>query len=276
MTPHGTLEDIRTLVSLLPKAVQTFDTDALSDAARAVARSVHFEFGNIAPLVEHQEFANDLLANGMFRLPFDTVFLTGNAIPKTGIVATQEVADGKLNRLSWYIVAPAIIGGEAEVGVPLMSGELVGDDLAHGRVNWRSLTTQPHGSRKTGRTWSEDDYASGADKALLWILTTTVLLMSKDVDVAVERPSGKMNRERERKGKLPVAERRVVKIKMEKRAAYATSVDDFRSGKSSPRMHWRRGHMRTIRPGVVVPVAPSIVNASPDSRPAPKSYEVLR
>lgn len=34
MTPHGTLEDIRTLVSLLPKAVQTFDTEVVSDTNR--------------------------------------------------------------------------------------------------------------------------------------------------------------------------------------------------------------------------------------------------
>lgn len=271
MTPHGVLEDVRTLVALLPRAIQAFDGHALADAARAVGRSVHFEFGNTAPLVEHQEFANDLLARGLFRLPFDTVFLTGAAIPKTGIVATQELRDGRLVRLSWYIVAPAVVGSEHSLGVPLMWGELVGENLAKGTVNWRSLTTQPHGSRKTGRSWTEDDYAAGADKALLWILTTTVLLMSKDVEVEVETPSERMNRRRSAAGKVPVGERRIVRIRLERRRAYATAVHDFRS---SPKMHWRRGFFRRVRDDLIVPVAPTIVNARPDQKPLAKRYEV--
>lgn len=220
----------------------------------------------------------------MFRLPFPVVLYTGNCIPKTGIVAEQLVEPGKpLEYLCWFVVAPAMDRDGNTYSLPLMVAHLDARDhasglrtnIAHGTVDWKSMTTMPHASRKTGRVWDEDDYHAGSEKALQMIMGGTALMMSKDIDVRVAAAPSKLNAKRLAQGKPEVRERRIILIRPEYRDKYRDASTEFGRTKTSPRMHWRRGHFRRIRDDLVVPVAPSLVGARDGAVVVPpKTYEV--
>jgi hypothetical protein len=269
MTPHGVLEDMARFPPHL--LARCFDRDGWSKALGYLAEAVWFDYGNSAPLLTHAEFAQDMLGRGLFRLPFNTVFATANVIPHTAIIGRQHLDGSSLKRVSWFIVAPARIADMGEFMVPLMSGELIGDDLSDGIVNWRSLTTQRHASRKTGKPWDDETYQEGAEKAISFLLSSTTLLMSQDVETEIIPAPTKLNLQRQKKGRVEVGERRVVRIKKACRHAYTDAVERY---KSSPRMHWRRGHFRRVREDLIVPVAPCIIGGNEAVRPIIKRYEV--
>lgn len=283
MTPHGVLEDITKAFDVIGEDFfSVWHPKMLLEALDMLKHAVHFEFGPATPMAEHMEFANDLLSKALFRLPFDTVFITANALPHTAILAQQTVVGGLCRRMHWYTIAPAR-SGSVDLIMPSLFGELVpkeGEtDLLHsGIVNWKSLTTTRHASRKTGRPWVDADYYEASEKVVSFIGGASVLLMSKDVEVTTIEAPMALNKQRARKGRIPVAERRIVRIKLDRRAAYSRAAEDWASGKSSPRMHFRRGHFRTIQRGAdterVVPVAPTIVNATDGAKPIAKTYAV--
>ena len=282
MTPHGILDDIDRLRSTLGDRLGEYWHEGdLADAATMIARAVAFEFGEACPLSEHLTFADEMLSRGLMRLPFECVLMTATAIPETGIVVRQNVSDNVLRRMQWFVVAPSEIDG-ARLHVPLMWGELVSDDGSpdlhnHGIVNWRSITTVRHSSRKTREPWSDETYQTASEKVVSFLCGASVLLISKDVEVSTIAVPDRLNKKREKRGRRPIGERRIVRIKLDRRSAYTSASDDFRSGRSVS-MHFRRGHFRTLSKDreipLIVPVAPTIVGAKDDAVPMAKTYRI--
>lgn len=285
MTPQTILEDMLAFELLSGSRLEEFfDIGMWRMAKEVVTQAVHFEFASSTPRTEHVEFANEMMERDMFRLPFSAVLYTGDCIPKTGIVAEQVSESGKpLEGLSWFVVAPAMDRDGNSYSLPLMVAQLDARDhasglptsMARGTVDWKSMTTMPHASRKTGRVWGEEDYHAGSEKALQMIMGGTALMMSKDVDVRVDVAPAKLNAKRLAQGKPEVRERRVILIRPEHRDKYKDMSTAFGQTKASPRMHWRRGHFRRVRDDLIVPVAPSLVGAREGVAIAqPKAYEV--
>lgn len=283
MTPHGIIGDMAKLKALMrPQFAETFAEPAWNTAEQALRSAVHFEFGVASPKGEHIEFADELMDRCMFRLPFDEVLFTGNFIPKTGILAIQNVEDDQLESIVWIVFAPAVNRTTQQSWfAPLSCGELVARSedgkpvpLSSGTVNWKSCTMSGHASLNTGKPWGVEEYEAASQKALRAILGATVLLMSKDVNVRIDAAPDKLNKKRAAEGKEPVRERRIVTIKTDRVASYRDAASEFAAARACPRMHWRRGHFRRIGEGRVVPVAPTIVNATGDAKPAQKEYRV--
>lgn len=283
MTPQSILEDMTTVERRMgDRFDKLFDVGMWTAARIHIAEAVHFEFASAIPKVEHIEFADEMMERGLFRLPFESVLYTGDAIPKTGILAGADVKNGALDGLLYFVIAPGIDNDGTPYSIPILVCQLDSRDhatgapvaLSKGTVDWASITKNPHSSRKTGRQWSEEDYGAGSEKALRMIMGGTALMMSKDVETRTEAAPVKLNKRREEQGRPLIRERRVVVIKPDRRASYANAAADFAGHKSSPRMHWRRGHFRNLRSGMVIPVAPSIVNADPAVKPIAKQYRV--
>jgi hypothetical protein len=121
-------------------------------------------------------------------------------------------------------------------------------------------------------------------RVCLWrAMGLVVMLMSKGVSTALVQPSGKLNRAREKRGKPLLRDRYVVTIDLARASHIENedgSVEDI-SGhtRGSPRMHWRRGHFRTLYRGAmnerVVPVAPALIGANENAdQIRAKAYEV--
>lgn len=88
-----------------------------------------------------------------------------------------------------------------------------------------------------------------------------VILNSACAERIAVTPDPKKNRQRERGGKLPLFEYTVVEIR-----GYQLNHKGAPAGRThrSPRMHWRRGHLRRFRNEAgeiyrVTPIAPTLV-----------------
>lgn len=274
--PHDILNGMK---RVREHAGDEFDTTFSPEVWGAVEASlkgpcVDFDFGDAVPDKAHLEFVNGLLDRGLFRLPFPEVLFRGRAMPYSSVLA-QQYPNSKFT-LICTTIGPIQTPDRSMLGCgPLLVLGLHGDRLENMRVDWKSATTRPHHSRKTGQQWTEDTYEDKTELVLNWVCGLTALLMSKDIDVSTVRPSPRLNRDRIAKGKLPIGERRVVRIRAHAVEAQRQALADFTSGRASPVIHWRRGHFRRIREDLIVPIAPMIVGARESANPPkPKDYRL--
>lgn len=272
MTPHGVLENMNQIEKLFGDHLDTaFLVEPFQMFKEFAGHAVHFDYGQAIPSQEHQEFGNQLFDKKLFRLPFRATFMTAAALPKTGIMAIQEDEEDNF-RIHIVTFAPMNIGGDLMIdGAPVM-WVVVTHDGKGGWIDWKSLTRDgSQRSRKTGREWTEDDFVAASEKVIGWTMGATAMLMSKEVEAQAIAAPDKLNRDREKKGRTPIAERYVVKIRPEARASQRAAAESLRS---SPRAHWRRGHFRRLREDLIIPVAPTIVNAAEGMKPQIKKYQI--
>jgi hypothetical protein len=271
MTPHGVIEDMGRIEGFLQGGIgRVFEPTMWDNAKALVNHAVPFEYGQAAPSDEHSLFGNDLFDRGIFRLPFPVVFMTAAVLPHTAILA-HEVMQGDRHHLFCITFGPVQSPDQRFAGAPLMLVR-IRHDGEQGFVDWKSITVEgSHRSRKTGRTWEETDFVEASGKVVSFVLGATALLMSKEVETQLVETSAKLNKQRIQKGREPIRDRYVIKIKPEFRQSQREAADAFRS---SPRMHWRRGHFRRIREDLVIPIAPTIVNAAEGAKPLAKKYLV--
>lgn len=269
MTPHGVLEDMDKMEHGLRSTQQLgFINEPVWGMAKILLHSaVHFDFSGNPPKLTHAEFAEDLLSRNLFRLPFDTVFFTCQDLE--GYAAARLIVPPN-DPENWQLWISQITSHD-DMAIPIGTFYIGGrGDNAYCRH--ASLFTD-RCFRAAGADAETDEWEASKAAAMLYsfVIGGTAMLMSKDVEIDIQIPSRKLNRRREANGRRLLRERRVVRIKIEHQRSYGQLGGDMRS---SPRMHWRRGHFRTLQSGSVVPVAPTIVNASPDTRATPKSYQV--
>jgi hypothetical protein len=105
----------------------------------------------------------------------------------------------------------------------------------------------------------------------LALIGLTATLMSKEVERRSEPASAKLNAARRKKGKLPLLDVEIIKL---------AEVNGQEGGgyrlagqRRSPRMHWRRGHIRRLPSGDCIPIAPTLVGVV-KGEPASKTYSV--
>lgn len=271
MTPHGALEDMLKVEAMLGDHLgEAFAPKVWPVVKELLGSAVAFEYGAAAPATEHTEFGNDMFDRELFRLPYPAVFMTAAVMPKTALLACEGQSAGKYC-LDIITFGPMRIGSDLDIGAAPILWVRVRFNGDKPWIDWKSITVMgSHRSRKTGREWAEDDFTEACEKVISFTLGGTALLMSKDVQTDVIAAPDRLNRERAKKGRAPISERHVVRIRPEARQAQKAAAESFRS---SPRLHWRRGHFRRVREDLVVPVAPTIVGAGENVMPAIKKYE---
>jgi hypothetical protein len=272
MTPHGVLEDMTKVEDAFGEKLGDFFVPQLWPNIKALLKhAVSFEYGQSAPGEEHMEFGNQLFDRQLFSLPFQAVFMTASVLPQTAILAVEDEIEGHYG-VHMFTFGPTQIGENVRIsGVPLLWARMKHDDNT-GWIDWKSLTADgTHRSRTTGRPWSYDDFTGAIEKVIAFTLGAATLLMSKEIEATTVPAPDRLNRKREKQGREPIGERRIIRVRPEFRQVQREAAESFRT---SPRMHWRRGHFRKLREDFVVPVAPTIVNASEDVKPLAKKYLV--
>ena len=266
LSPHRLIENLDFVTSNV--VGHAFDPALLDSAHKLCRRAVHFDFGEVRPLDQHYEFANEMWDKGLFRLPAEVVMFTWRGERENALVASM--GSDREDSLVWFVVGRAACGNEMLPNIPFVFASTTETD-----VHWRLLSRVTNAARDA-RTTEIDDKLR---QSFCIMSAFTVMLMSKDVDQQIFPASAKLNKARAAKGKPAINERRVIRIKAEHRRAYAHAASEHAAGRS-PVMHFRRGHFRKIHKGEeterVVPVAPCVVNAAPDAKPILKQYEVVK
>jgi hypothetical protein len=244
----------------------------------------------------HMEFAQDLIERRIFRLPFPTViyefachgsYNEGEDVkPGRQLVMIADVSELPNATMIGHEHEPAhtnfiVMGGCSGDGCTCIlspavvrlspSGAIVAGPIfqmardAYGRLSDADVAG------------SNQEMWNNTQKALRESLCCTTLVMSKCVEKHTEPAPVKLNRVREKKGKLPIPPTTFVKLKL---GAIQGPRLDLGGTHASPRIHYRAGHFRVIHRGTPrqreVPVAPTIVGVGEYGDLVKKDYRVTQ
>jgi hypothetical protein len=215
-----------------------------------------FAFGNIYDIttdesyVELQDFCFDLMKIGKFRLPFDEVAYCFEA-PELQMLlrATQNTPD----MIEFSLLMKNYSGCVS------LSGSL--DTKVSGENNkYRIRANHVHCEAVLTREEREDFIAKFAHGAVAFICVLTAILSVRGAMVTIEKAPEKLNIKRARKGRALIDDVRHVTIVVGG-VQYAVSGHP-KGTHASPRLHWRRGHIRHLASGAVAIISPCLVGSA--------------
>lgn len=121
-------------------------------------------------------------------------------------------------------------------------------------------------------SFSQKEFANGmAEQIFQNIAALLGLLNARGVTLVDQPAPEKLNKARARKGLHPISASKKVLIRVGDRRV---SVSGHSGSHASPRMHWRRGHVRRLESGKIVKVRPHLVgNIGQAAKP---DYSVVR
>lgn len=272
---------------------------AASYVLHLVKQAVLFDFGMVHPSMEHKDFALDLYSRGLFSLPYPVTAFAFEGKPSPNqlirgqraagaMMVLSEDADKRLSAIMCTEMRDP--DGRSMGAIPfavVMRAKL--SDPRDGTVKVDEETYPIVDDRMMAAIYGSAD-AAGHDTMrnrlcsnLVGCMGMVVMLMSKGVTTEHVVADAKLNRAREKRGKPAIGDRYVVRI--DAGASREIHHDDGSTSditghtRGSPRMHWRRGHFRTIHRGAdgerVVPVAPALIGANENAEPVrAKAYDV--
>lgn len=265
MRLHNFLEELSRTTTRNPQYVEGF--------VEHCADCVQFDFGDVTDIPGEewkglQDYGVDLLRVGKFALPFKDICYSYKAddvefLSVCNIAVEREKPDTPLLFMSlarWF--NGAIIG--------LDSGFLELPKLAATgmfEVLWQSIIDRHEGI-------SELDYETQLMMEARNIIALTCLLHANGLETRIEPAPEKLNKARARKGKPPIGEIRTVRIKLGEKT-YAASGKETGTH-ASPRLHWRRGHVRRLPSGEITNVRPCLVGSADLGRVDHDHYAVER
>lgn len=283
MRPHHLLEDMAALKLRLGEGFSSYvDVNCWQASESLLREAVAFDFTNYGPSEEHVDFGLDLLSRGVFSLPFPTCFFTWRSADRAQgvIVGSNALAYGN-PYWSLITVGTCVLDGQVwETGfrVPYQVCLLDKADPMNSSAPIAPVLIGGENRQRNGEPVGDDVRYARAGQSMRFICGAISMLMSRDVSTRIEPVPMKLNAQRERKGKPPIGEAHVIKVNASVERHYREAGERFRTH-ASPKMHWRRGHFRTLHRGDenqrIVPVAPSLVGANDSARVlAPKEYVV--
>jgi|GEM_PF-3098203 len=231
--------------------------------ADVIAAAHKFDFGlqleAIADDAALRDTATEFICAGVFRLPFDNVYYEGSADLESGrltagVVASTQAATADEREVTdeYVLVFRPFIhrpdGAWVDTGV-------LGVVRPNADVDFH--TTQQY-------AFSDETQRGDGVKHLLYaamrlVLSGTVALQSKDTATERVEAPARLNGRRAKRGKPPLFEHRIVRVAPD---LSDVLVSGSHRTRRSPRLHWRRGHVRTLPSGGKVPVSPCLVGRS--------------
>jgi hypothetical protein len=276
------------------------DAKALPGIYALIKQAVLFDFGDVHPAQEHEDFALDLYGRGLFTLPFPVTAFGFSGVPNPnpafgtskqavagGMIVVSQDKDSSLSAI--MCTEQRNRDGKAMGGIPFAimlrakfsnptSGSVdVINEETHPVVSQRVLQLMYEGNAQIVHYTMVNRIALN----LVAAMGMTVMLMSKGVSTEHTPAPDKLNKARKIRGKVPIGETYSVRLGIGDKYSISTGAGDENIAgheRGSPRMHWRRGHFRTLFRGTdaerVVPVAPALIGANEQAEPIRKAYAV--
>lgn len=275
ITPQHVIESIDSL-----SKSDAFRTEEIALVRPLLDQAVLFTFPDVGAIDEHCAFAIDLYERGLFTLPFPVTALSferdlGPPLGRRGGMIVLHMDDAKRisaiscsecedpkDGLSAIPVAVVLRAVVAKAGP---REGTIQEELTASLVNDK-IAAAMFGPGEAGREKMRGRVLNNTVNAMALV----VMLMSKGVSTEQIKASDKLNKARAKRGKPPIRDRYVVKIDAGGTRtihhADGSTSDITGHERGSPRMHWRRGHFRTLYRGSdeerIVPVAPALIGAN--------------
>lgn len=227
-----------------------------------------FEFGDVGVVdtsvgTSLVGYANELARNGMFHLPFEKMVISFNARNVAHVTICAEEHDG--------IIFLSIFTVDSQKKF-----------ASHGKVCMRSddngILMQVVSCKVPGGytdkvkgqivNYTENIFPT-------WVIGLMAMLEAKGVEQRLTPAPKKLNKRRTAAGKPPIGEVREIFIRVGG-VSYRTSGEAEIGSHRSPRLHWRRGHVRRLPSGELTHVRPCLVGERVGGEEPPaKTYRVL-
>lgn len=281
MRPHTILENVLEIERIFGDKLDQIvrDPDLWRIAKDVLRDAVTFDFGDTAPTKEHHEFGDDLMQRGLYRTPYPYTFYTARSLGQSSAFA---MAQTNTEDLRWMLLifvecksAPPASG--PSYVLPAHAAFFAEKDYLNRPASVVDLLHSVTKTRRTGEEMDLGDKEIRAGRVLRFALGAASMLMSKDVITSREPAPAKLNAQRAMRGRPAINEVNTVRVVAGAERAYREAGQSFGTH-ASPRIHWRRGHFRTLHRDDgqrVIPVAPCLVNGNEQARGiVPKEYIV--
>jgi hypothetical protein len=202
----------------------------------------------------------DFLSAGFLQMPFDTVYFhakkyfsesSGNAVPVC--LWAKKVGE---NQIFLSAVREEDISAQPDFFQINIGQDIVGIARSYTEEGWPEV-------RK--------EYNSAEQQVHAFIMRSfchMLMLLNHPVyDKELNEVSDAVNAKRERNGKARLSKYIYVNMRKQYKEALADGIGGY-----TVRPHWRRGHVRKLRDGRVIPVQPCLVNWDGEIEPDKKIY----
>lgn len=235
-------------------------------AAASASLIPTFDFGDISTIDKKTgndllSYAKDLAGNGLFHLPFEEMTACFRLDPDVDIVMVlQERGDG--------IVEALILAANSKFFAGYCDVEI----LVSGSLKIRPMKTYIPDYIHEGSVESVRETIQ--IEAATFFCGLTAMLNAKGVEQRVTPPPERLNKRRMAAGKPPIGEVREIFLRVGG-TSYRPSGAAEKGSHASPRLHWRRGHVRRLASGEITHVRPHLVGSGmAGEEPTPKTYRV--
>lgn len=255
--------------------------------ADAIEGAQHFVFENMPierdsdkemtlPGLEQDE--HDLFSEGLLPLPFQTCWFEAPA------VAAPEYLCFLLRETESGFTVDSFRVIERPQRAVQFTGQVWHVTRSAPGLEPRVSTSDPFGGaalmneyyRDAGLLLDPDTMIVSEVNFILYLL---LMLCSRSTEFRTEPAPEKLNRSRRKKGKAPIPAHRIVSIiprgvVRDYRAAEAEAAE--RGPRASPRIHWRRSHVRTLADGKRIAIGRTLVGyrRDPDRDQVTHDYRV--
>lgn len=206
------------------------------------------------------EFADQLNVFGLLRLPFPEVaFLIGPIEEEPG----EETAE--LGRV-YYMLPVCWQDGARICGQIFCVGQngavsggatLISPPTGVALSEWREDAGYAALSDKVPSLWTHENTLTSVKLFGAWVMAALGCLNSEGLETKTTQAPKYINSARERKGKTPIFSLHHVAIDLTKVRMPGLKSADM--AHASPRLHWRRGHIRRLAAGRMTIVRPCLV-----------------
>ena len=253
------------------------------DAYLGVDASIpNFDFGDIMVIGRTSEivglvnYAVDLMSVDKFFLPYDTVaysFRLEDGLEVVSVATTNQLAASGPREPNSISIYTAVMADN----INIVADGLVNvyHDKSGGKLGLNLSTPRLH--NVAGAEFNQEyakflkmivgDFVGNLIPAL------TVMLDAQGVERRVTPPPERLNKARVKAGKSPIGEIHEIIIRVGDKE-YAPSGHEIGGGHASPRLHWRRGHIRKLPNGSITNVRPCLVGALTNDVPKKPDYTI--
>lgn len=245
----------------------------------------HFDFGSIDPVPDDewkglQLYSFDLIENDLFDVPYEAFSFAWSQTLPTGATVDRIAACLKL---------PGEMAGHPEMPVVGLECWLFSSAMHEGQRAYHCMHTAFSAlqSKQTGKLMvlepeimpmqqsgirhKPDQSELDLAPSLVGDMTALVALLHADgVSMRTSPAPMRLNKVRAAKGKVAIGPLSQVFVNVGKRQVAPSGVTV--GSHASPRMHWRRGHVRRLQDGKITNVRPCLVGSVGSAEP--RDYKV--